>query len=119
MNAVAKFAFVTLVAATLFFTPLGACANTVKAGEAPAHPCCPPKPASIPEDCARPGCIYMDTHVVPSAIAPFEDATPIGALPTSAVLAKIEHSVAFDAFAFEEPPLILHHRFIAFHQFLL
>ncbi len=70
MKRAAKLVLAALVTAVLFFSPVGACAETKTVTTKPCHPSSPGKRAPIPSDCARPGCIYLDTRVIPVAPAP-------------------------------------------------
>lgn len=115
MNRVVQFVFALLVAATLLLTPVGACAAQP---DAPTHPCCPPKPVPLPDDCARPGCIYMDTHVTPAASPTADDASPVStspSLPTGIVTLP----VYTPARAVMATPPPLRERFVVFHQILV
>lgn len=58
MTATLKLGIALLISGFMFFSPIG-CADSMKAATKPAHPCCP-KPAQIPIDCARPGCVYVE-----------------------------------------------------------
>lgn len=118
MNTVAKFGFAVLVAVVLLLTPVGACMAPGGAATSEAsHPCCPPKPAPLPDDCARPGCIYMDTKVVPAA-ASATDAGPLSASP--APLTRVEPvPVSPLARAAEQAPPARSQRYVVFHQLLI
>ena len=118
MKAAIKFVFVTLVAAILLLSPLGACAGTIRGTVVPGHECCPPKPASLPDDCARPLCVYMDTQVVPTAVTLVDQAAPFDGLPASAVLLENRPATA-TTFTSDKAPLVLYHRFVVFHQILV
>ncbi|MFN0104672.1 MAG: hypothetical protein ACKV2U_21610 [Bryobacteraceae bacterium] len=117
MKSVAKIVFATLVVAVLFLSPIDACADSMKGSGNPSHPCCPANPTSLPDDCARPGCIYLDTHVVPAAIA-VNDAGPVCESPATAIW-MANHPVAITARAIPLAPLPLYQRFVVFHQFLI
>ncbi len=72
MRAAVKFVFAAILAVLLLCAPVGACWDTARA----EHPCCPKKPAPLAEDCARPGCVYLDTHVVVAVAAPVAELAP-------------------------------------------
>ena len=119
MKAAIKFVLVTLVAAVLSVGSLSACANSLKAQSTSDHACCPGKHAPLPEDCARPGCIYMDTHQVPPATTQLDDAGMALEAPVigpSAV--AVQPAVTFGASRLIAP-MVLSHRYVAFHQFLI
>ena len=118
MNAAIKFVLVTLVAAVLSVGSLSACANSLKAQSTPDHACCPGKHAPLPEDCARPGCIYMDTHQVPPATTQLYDAGIALEAPEIGPSVAVQPAVTFGASRFIAP-MVLSHRYVAFHQILL
>ena len=66
MRAAVKFAFAAVLVVLLLCAPVGACWDSARS----EHPCCPKKPAPLTEDCARPGCVYLDTHAVVAVAAP-------------------------------------------------
>lgn len=116
MNRATQFGLSTLVALMLLFTPIGFCADSVNSHSAPAHPCCPAKPAPLPDDCARPGCVYMDTSVAPIAVAAAQDAAPFCEAAPEAGSVEICPAATTSAVDALEPlpPL---QRFVVFHQF--
>ena len=118
MFASAKIVFATLLLAILVFSPIDACADSIKAPGTPAHPCCPAKPPSLPDDCARPGCIYMDTSVVPVAVTAMSDVGPVSAIAPSAIWMEIQPAATpeRDLSLATLPP---YRRFVVFHQFLI
>jgi hypothetical protein len=116
MRGAAKFVFAVVLAVMLFCTPIGACTSSMNMAGAPAHPCCPAKPAPLPDDCARPGCIYMDTHVVSSVTAPTENGGPVAELP--AVSMEVRPTAVL-APVMTLTPLALRQRVVLFHQFLI
>ena len=116
MRAAVKFVFAAVLAVLLFCTPIGACADSMKTEGAPSHPCCPKKPASLPDDCARPGCIYMDTHVVSDVAAPVADGGPVAELVPVAMDVRPAGVLVPVATL---TPLALRQRVVLFHQFLI
>lgn len=72
MRTAVKFVFAAILAVLLLCAPVGACWDSARA----EHPCCPKKPAPLTEDCARPGCVYLDTHVVVNVAAPVAELAP-------------------------------------------
>lgn len=112
MRTAIKIAFATVLAAILLASPIGACAST----KTPAHPCCPAKPAPLPDDCARPGCIYMDTHIAPTAIATANDAGPVYDAPIAAAPANLRIA---ETRAIPMTARASRRRFVAIHQFLI
>lgn len=116
MRAAIKFVFAAVLAVLLFCTPIGACADSLKTAGEPSHPCCPKKPASLPEDCARPGCVYMDTHVVSEVSAPVADGGPVAEL-VPIVMAERPAGVWVPVVTLT--PLALRQRVVLFHQFLI
>ena len=118
MNAIAKFGIATLVAIVLLLTPICFCADVLMPPGTPAHPCCPAKPASLPDDCARPGCIYMDTSVTPLAVAATNDGGPVCESEPGAIwMEKLPAVTAGGADSLS--PLPPYERFVVFHQFLI
>ena len=118
MNVITKFGFATLVAFVLVATPIGYCAEAAISQGAPAHPCCPATPAPLPDDCARPGCIYMDTSVAPLAVGATNDGLPdFESEPGAIWKEKLPAVTAGRAvFLSQLPP---YQRFVVFHQFLI
>ena len=116
MQATVKFVFVTMLALLLFCTPIGACMNTMKTAEAPSHPCCPAKPASLPDDCARPGCVYMDTHIATDVQAPADAGLLVAELPAVPMEPALVTVVA--PVATVTPPGV-RQRVVLFQQFLI
>lgn len=110
MRAVVKFVFAAVLAVLLLCAPVGACADSLQTAGAPSHPCCPKKPAPLPEDCARPGCVYMDTHVVSDVSAPVAELTP-------AVLAERPGRAWVPVVTLA--PLAPRQRVVLFHQLLI
>lgn len=117
MSSATRIGFATLVAALFLFSPIGTCAESMKASGAPAHPCCPAEPAPLQEDCAKPGCIFMDNHIVPLAIAPVHASVPLCEPPASASLT--ENRAAVVIASANPAAYVLHYRFVVFHQFLI
>lgn len=118
MNVTAKLGLASLVAIVLFFNPIGFCADVLKDHSSAAHPCCPAKPASLPDDCARPGCIYVDTSLVPVAAGAATDAGPV--CEFAPILVSMEtQPAATPALAHPLAPLPPFQRFVVFHQFLI
>lgn len=118
MKAAIKFVLVTLVAAVLSVGSLSACANSLKAQSTSDHACCPGKHAPLPEDCARPGCIYMDTHQVPPATTQLDDAGMALEAPVIGSSIAVQPAVIIGASRLIAP-MVLSHRYVAFHQFLI
>lgn len=116
MRTAVKIAFAAVLAVLLFCTPLGACADSLKTAGEPSHPCCPKKPVPLPEDCARPGCVYMDTHVVVDVAAPAADGVPVAEL---APIAVAERPAGVWVPVATLTPLALRQRVVLFHQFLI
>ena len=116
MKADLKVVLVALLVAALFQIPLGACASNISLSQAPSHPCCPSKPVSLPNDCARPGCIYMDTQAVPVAPEVSTNYTPFFESCPAAILDQYP-TVAF--FPTGNAALVTYERCIVFHQFLI
>ncbi|MBL8240868.1 MAG: hypothetical protein JNM66_25835 [Bryobacterales bacterium] len=116
MLRVVQFGISGLLALMLLLTPIGYCADSSRGSAEPAHPCCPAKPAPLPDDCARPGCIYMDTSASPAAVAAGNEAAPI-ATPVSTANAVEQAATPFGPIdrALEPPPPF--QRFVVFHQF--
>jgi hypothetical protein len=59
-----KFRLVLMVVGFLLFTPIGRCAPP----NAPSHPCCPKGPSPVPQDCGRPGCVYVEAAQIASTL---------------------------------------------------
>lgn len=80
MNRVVQFVFALLVAATLLWTPVGACAAQP---DAPTHPCCPPKPVPLPES-LRPAGVYLHGYPCdPRRLTNWpDDASPVSTSPS-------------------------------------
>ena len=116
MKAAAKFVFAAVLAVLLFCTPIGACMSSIRATDAPSHPCCPSKKAPLPEDCARPGCVYMDTHVFSDVAAPAVMDGPLAKLPVVAM--ELQPKAVLAPVATMTPPA-LRQRVVLFHQFLI
>jgi hypothetical protein len=115
MKAAAQFGFAIVLALVLFCTPIGACMSAMPAANGHSHPCCPTEKAPLPDDCARPGCVYMDTHVVayvasPAAVDGLWAELPATILDTRPVAAPV--------FATAAPPTLPQRRSVLFHQFL-
>lgn len=117
MIAKAKFGVGALIAILLLFSPAWHCADSMGAEQTPAHPCCPAKPAPMPDDCARPGCIYLDTHITPVAAAP-HDAGPVGETDSLPVTIEAPETVA-TALGKPLEPRPPFERFVRFHQLLI
>jgi hypothetical protein len=118
MSASAKNVFATLLLAILIASPAEACADSMKLAGTPAHPCCPAKPAPLMGDCARPGCIYMDTSIVPVAVTAMNDAAGVCELVLSVAGTENQPTPGM----FRVRPLALltpYQRFLVFHQFLI
>ena len=116
MRTAVKIVFAAVLAVLLFCMPLGACADSLMtAGEA-SHPCCPKKSVPLPEDCARPGCVYMDTHVVLDVAAPVDDGVLVAEL---APIALAERPAGVWVPVAKLTPLALRQRVVLFHQFLI
>lgn len=112
MKATVKFVFASILIVLLMSAPVGACMVT----SAPSHPCCPPKPAPIPEDCARPGCIYMDTHQVLEVAASATDGVAVSLLPAATMELR---PVTVLADMPTLTPSKQKARVVLFHQFLI
>lgn len=82
MRAAVKFVFAAVLAVLLLCAPVGACWDSARA----EHPCCPKKPAPLTEDCARPGCVYLDTHAVVDVAAPVAVVAPVVAVERPAAV---------------------------------
>jgi len=63
MKAKIKIGLALLAAAFLLVSPSGRCIQ-VSDAKAPAHPCHSRIPAPIPEDCGKPGCVYVKATIV-------------------------------------------------------
>lgn len=118
MDVITKFGFATLVAFVLVATPIGYCAEAAISQGVPAHPCCPAKPAPLPNDCARPGCIYMDTSVAPLSVGAANDGVLDCELEPGAIWKeKLPAVTAGRAVSLSRLPPF--QRFVVFHQFLI
>lgn len=118
MTASTKFGLATLVAIVLCLTPIGYCANSALSQASAAHPCCPAKPVPLPDDCARPGCIYKDTSVVPVADKSIDDSGPLCGIAISRI-DEVALSATATTLATPLAPLQPYQRFVVFHQFLI
>ena len=117
MIARAKFGVGALIAIILLLSPPGYCADSMGAEQTPAHPCCPAKPAPMPDGCSRPGCIYLDTHITPLAVAS-PDSGAVGETDSLPVTIQAPEPVATALGKPLEPrpPFEL---FVRFHQLLI
>ena len=116
MNAPIKIRFATLVAAVLLISPIGACSETLKGSSPPAHPCCPGKSAPVQTDCAKPGCIFMDTRVVPVGLTSEAGLSHAEPVCEGSLVAPLPTRAASVVPVVTPPPL---HRFVILHQFLI
>ena len=121
MNTAIKVALAALLTALLLAHPIGACAAAPKMPGAPVDPCCPGKrtPAPAQDDCAKPGCVCMDTRTVPR-VAPATSQTS----PLDAALVNSQGS-STGLIATVAPPalrlvqFVSRHLFLTLHQFLI
>ena len=117
MRCAAKIGFATLVVAMLSFHPPEACARLGdRAAQQPAHPCCPTKPAPVDHDCAKPCCLFMDTHIVPNAIAPSGDVFALSIPPAHSLLSKYHTAAVMAPMTKMRIP---RHLYVTHHQFLI
>src|SRR5215467_11270065 len=77
VNVRTKFGFVLLELAYAFLllNPLSSCASMSASG-GPADPCCPQAPV-LPQDCATPGCVCLNTPEARTAVAMNTDNSPV------------------------------------------
>jgi hypothetical protein len=118
MNAAMKIGFAILLAAVLFFRPIGSCAASVKAPDASADPCCPAKRPPAQDNCFRPNCICLNTRSVPTVAAPADGGAPVQLAAVSEAASKCLVAVM----AAPQVSLVhaaARHRFLTFHQFLI
>lgn len=115
MSAALKVWIALVLSGFMFFRPIG-CAESMQAATKPAHPCCP-KPAQIPIDCARPGCLYVEAK--PMVVeAPASIDNELVAVPEPTNFIEQPHALRCGA-AVDLPSLAQDHRYLTFHQLLL
>lgn len=115
MTATLKFGIALLLSGFMFFSPLG-CAESTKAATKPAHPCCP-KPAQIPIDCARPGCVYVEAKPMVVEVPASIDHELI-ATTEPANFIEQPHALPWGGAA-DRPLHAQDHRYLTLHQLLL
>lgn len=113
MNYKTKFAAAILAVAFLVLSPIGVCAS-MPATSHPAHPCCPTAPVTL-EDCAMPGCLYINPTPIPTPIPPNSD-EPVLVLPANATGVQ---PAANERPVVEPAPFAPGNRYLRFHQLLL
>lgn len=113
-----KTALATVIAAIFLVSPIGACPEWLSPPSQPADHCGSTQPAPAEVDCAMPGCIFIDTHVVPGVIAALDEAGFVTGSPVSATPVDNQPAGATTG-AFPVVSLTRSHRLALFHQFLI
>jgi hypothetical protein len=117
MNAKSKVGLAFLMAALLLINPAGRCVQAETSG-APTHTCCPKKHAPLPEDCGKPGCVYMKP--LPIAVATSIESDPREGTP----VAVLQMPLIKDVRTIYVPAVpgglsTIRQRFLSLHQLLI
>jgi len=72
MNGKTKLGLALLVTAFLLVNPAGRCSQ-LSAANSPANSCHPKTPAPIPQDCGKPGCLYVKAAAIQIAVGSGDD----------------------------------------------
>jgi hypothetical protein len=116
MNAKSKIVTAFLMAAFLLITPAGKCLQAAAASPA-EHPCHHKTPVPLPEDCGKPGCVYMKPVPVEVVITIGSDLQENSALlPTHKSTARALMAVAAALHDVFRP---VRQEFLALHQLLI
>ncbi len=108
-----QFGFAILAMGFLLLSPSGSCLSMPIA---PTHPCCPTAPIA-PEDCAKTGCVCINSLPILIAVPTNSGAMPI-VLPAKAG-PHVGQVAASERPTFELALAAPHGRYLSFHQLLL
>src|SRR5262249_40636690 len=116
VNGKCKVGLAFLTAVLLLISPAGKCMQAATSTQ--THPCCPKNHAPLPEDCTKPGCVYMKP--LPIALALSIE----GDLRESTTLAVL-HIPVVDGVRTMYAPRVsgalssIQQRFLSLHQLLI